>query len=77
MKYFDMTSVGKECGIKGNILLEYGIRCFQDLGMTRPCATIWAYNAKYDSSQCESICLKDFFEDYNGPAPTCALNDCL
>ena len=52
MKYFDMTSVGKECGIKTGILTAYGIRCFEDLGMTTPCASIWAYNAKYDSDVC-------------------------
>ena len=77
MNHYDMTSVGKKCGIEAKILTAFGIRCFEELGMTKPCAKIWAYNAKYDGKACESICFREFFKAYNGPPPACALNDCL
>ena len=77
MGIFDMTKVGKKCGMKGIISTEEGIKCFEELGFTRPCAAIWAYNAKYDSKHCFGTCIKNYFAPYNGAAPQCKLNDCL
>ena len=77
MYYFDMTTVGKQCGEWASTIFSKGVRCFENLGMTSSCAYIWASNAKFDGSYCRSICLKDYYEPYNGAPPTCPLNDCL
>lgn len=77
MKYPDMTSVGKTCGIKTLYSINSARQCFEDLGMTPPCARIWADNAKYDSKNCLMVCLGQYFSAYNGKYPRCELNACL
>ena len=77
MKYPDMTSVGKTCGIKTLYSMSSSIKCFEDLGMTAPCARIWADNAQYDSKNCVVLCLAQYFSAYNGAYPKCELNACL
>merc|ERR1711976_334099 len=72
----DMTKVGKECGLEAVLDIDLGIKCFQKLGMTKPCARIWAYDAVADTGPCGAICFKDLRQPYNIP-PTCKLNDCL
>jgi hypothetical protein len=77
MYYFDMTTVGKKCGQQAAVLFSRGVKCFENLGMSTPCAQIWASNAAQDGLVCKGICLEDYFEPYNGDPPTCPLNDCL
>jgi len=77
MKYFDMTAPGKKCGIRGLLGLNRSIKCFEGIGMSKSCANIWAYNARHDSKNCRYLCFRHYFSKYNGPFPTCALNDCL
>ena len=71
-----MTKVGKKCGLEAVLGINLGIECFQQLGMTKSCARIWAYDAVSDAGPCGATCLKDLRQPYNIP-PSCKLNDCL
>lgn len=62
---------------QGILKEEWGIECFEKLGFTTPCATIWAYDALFDEKHCGGICVKDLFKPYNGPPPFCPINACL
>ena len=77
MKIFDMAAAGKICAIKSLFSLEHGINCFESHGFTRPCAAIWTYNAIHDSKACFATCVINYFTNYNGPPPSCKLNNCL
>jgi len=72
----DITKVGKECGVEAVLDMALGIKCFRELGLTEPCAQIWAYDAVADAKPCGGTCLKDAGQPYNLP-PDCRLNDCL
>jgi len=84
-KSSDLTTEGKFCAKQGVVSFDVGVDCFIELGMTVDCAAIWSYNARNTAQECFSECLlvegsKTFFisdEPNNGPAPECALNDCL
>ncbi|GMH52229.1 hypothetical protein TrRE_jg6540 [Triparma retinervis] len=73
----DMTSAGKKCAAKGIINEHWGRKCYEDLGFTTPCATIWNYDGVYDGKECAWTCIKNLSADNNGPPPLCELNDCL
>ena len=73
----DMTHAGKICASKALISTKWGKKCYEDLGFTPPCATIWNYDGIYDGQNCKWICIKQLFADSNGPPPACELNDCL
>lgn len=49
------------------------VACIEGLGFTKPCAQIWAYNAKNTQAECFAICISDTL--YNNPDGT--LSDCL
>ena len=49
------------------------VACIEGLGFTRPCAQIWAYNAKNTQVECLAVCLADTtYNKANGE-----LSDCL
>jgi len=73
----DMTHAGKICATKGVINEGWGKKCYEDLGFTPPCATIWNYDGVYDSKECGWTCIKNLNSDNNGPPPLCELNECL
>ena len=73
----DMTSAGKKCATKGLISESWGKACYEDLGYTPPCASIWNFDGIYDGQQCKWTCIRHLFSDSNGPPPLCELNDCL
>ncbi|GMH59412.1 hypothetical protein TrLO_g10035 [Triparma laevis f. longispina] len=73
----DMTKEGKKCATKGLIHEHWGKKCYQNLGFTEPCSSIWNYDGIYDGKKCAGICIKNLFADNNGPPPACELNDCL
>mmetsp|Transcript_25999 Transcript_25999/g.51857 ORF Transcript_25999/g.51857 Transcript_25999/m.51857 type:complete len:271 (-) Transcript_25999:27-839(-) len=73
----DMTYEGKKCATKGLIHSHWGKKCYEDLGFTPPCASIWNYDGIYDGKACMGICVRNLFSDNNGPPPACELNDCL
>lgn len=73
----DMTSAGKKCATKGIINEHWGKKCYEDLGFTPPCATIWNYDGVYDGKECAWTCIRNLRSDNNGPPPLCELNDCL
>ena len=80
MKYHDLTTLGQECGVKGLTMRENGVECFQEkLGMTQGCAAIWMANVRSTLHNCGGVCFtEDLFDtEYNGPAPMCALSECL
>lgn len=41
------------------------IKCIEELGFSKPCAQIWAYNAKNTQAKCFDICIQDNI--YNNP----------
>lgn len=49
------------------------VACIEGLGFTKPCAQIWAYNAKNTQVECLAVCLAD--TTYN--KPNGQLSDCL
>ena len=73
----DMTSAGKKCATKGLIHESWGKKCYEELGYTTPCASIWNYDGIYDGKKCFGVCIKELFSDLNGPPPMCELNECL
>jgi hypothetical protein len=73
----DMTKKGKICGLEAALSTKLGVECFEKLGFTSPCATIWTYDAQYDLKHCGEICLEELFAPDNGPPPFCKINKCL
>jgi len=75
-----LTTEGKFCSAKTTISIEGGAACYQNLGMTKSCAKVWA-EAEYNTfTECFTECfLQDLNQDQpnNGPFPECKLNDCL
>lgn len=49
------------------------VDCIEELGFTKPCAQIWAYNAKNTQAECFAVCISDTL--YNNPDGS--LSDCL
>ncbi|MEZ4978045.1 MAG: hypothetical protein R2772_01990 [Chitinophagales bacterium] len=49
------------------------VACIEDLGFSKPCAQIWAYNARNTQQLCFDICIQDNI--YNKPDGS--LGDCL
>lgn len=49
------------------------VLCIEAIGFTKPCAQIWAYNAKNTQVECFAVCISDTL--YNKPDGT--LSDCL
>jgi secreted trypsin-like serine protease len=53
------------------------VSCLQQAGFTPDCATLWAHFAATELDVCSSKCQVISGEPSNGPAPECALPDCL
>ena len=79
LKHIDLTTLGEGCGAKAMTNFWRGQECFQELGFTEDCSKLWADNARKTGWNCGMTCLVgDILDkDFNGPPPTCALNDCL
>ena len=73
----DMTSAGKKCATKALVSKKWGQTCYENLGYTKPCATIWNFDGIYDGQNCKWVCMKNLFADLNGPPPACEMNACL
>lgn len=67
------------CGISGISGPTNGIRCYQNLGFTEGCATIWHYNGMETQRSCIGECADFYFSGRpnNGPPPSCQLDVCL
>uniref|UniRef100_A0A7S2VCE8 Uncharacterized protein n=1 Tax=Entomoneis paludosa TaxID=265537 RepID=A0A7S2VCE8_9STRA len=79
LKHVDLTTEGQRCGTQAMTSFFRGKDCFQDLGFTEACARLWADNARKTGWNCGLKCVSSDLRDmdFNGNAPTCALNDCL
>jgi hypothetical protein len=51
------------------------VACYQAVGFTSPCATLWAHFAATNTVLCASVCAGQL--TLNGPAPLCTLGTCL
>lgn len=75
--YAGNLDVGKpvrECGLKNfNQPFEALVECIMELGFTKPCAQIWAYNVRNTQSKCLKECLES--ETYHNPDGS--LSPCL
>ncbi|MCD8528945.1 MAG: hypothetical protein LRY27_03030 [Chitinophagales bacterium] len=56
-----------------NSPLDSLVLCIENLGFTKPCAQIWAYNTKNTQQHCFSVCIQD--TAYNKPDGS--LSNCL
>lgn len=78
MRHSDMVHKGRRCT---NRVLMFGIAsgvsCYQQLGFTKPCATIWAFNSLNTATICRKTCVRHLFSPPNLPEPHCKLNECL
>jgi len=77
MTHIDMVAEGRRCTNRALLSREWGRRCYEDLGFTTPCATIWAHNSINTATICRATCVRHLFSPANGPEPECKLNDCL
>ena len=78
MQHPDMVAAGRRCTNK--ILLfghSAGVACYEALGFTTPCATIWTYNSQNTATVCRKTCVRHLFSPPNQPEPHCRLNECL
>ena len=73
MKETDLTAAGTKCTIKG-ILFGESVDCYMNLGFTKSCATVWAYNSQHTTENCLGCGLPGTSP---GPAPDCKLNPCV
>jgi len=73
----DFTAAGKKCATMGLFNEDQGLKCYMELGLTGECAKIWNYDGIFDGKACGAVCAKELTWPNNGPAPACALNDCL
>lgn len=51
------------------------VGCLEELGFTRPCAWIWAWNTLHTRAECAAPCLAALDQPYH--LPDGSLNDCL
>eukprot|EP00934_Nitzschia_sp_Nitz4_P000779 Nitzschia sp. Nitz4//scaffold172_size47551//4330//5428//NITZ4_007137-RA/size47551-augustus-gene-0.37-mRNA-1//1//CDS//3329538738//779//frame0 len=51
------------------------IQCFADMGLTDSCGLLWAHFGAANANECATQCFGS--TELNGPAPECALSDCL
>lgn len=76
--YVEDLDIGKavrECGIKNlTAPIRDVVSCLEDLGFSKPCAQIWAYNVKNSQEKCFQLCITDN-DSYNNPDGT--LSPCL
>ena len=73
----DFTTAGKKCATKGLLNEAAGQKCYEAIGLTPECAKIWNYDGIYDGTTCLTACITHLMDPNNGPAPQCALNECL
>lgn len=55
------------------------IQCFEEMGFSTPCATLWAHHSAASTVQCGTVCLPDGtgFTKLNEDPPTCEFAPCL
>ena len=79
LSYPDLTTKGTECSLRALEEFQDGIKCYQEVGYTAPCAEMWVYNGFNTKEKCLGYCASFtiFKRPNNGPAPYCKLDDCL
>lgn len=75
----ELRQSSTQCGFRGVINADDGVECFRELGFSESCAQIWFFNTRQTSTQCGSLCAPFALsgDPPNGPAPECALAECL
>ena len=48
MRFPDLTSAGVQCSVDTLLNFDGGVLCYEGLGFTNACATVWAHNSKFD-----------------------------
>jgi hypothetical protein len=71
----DLTTPVRACGLSSGGDLTENVACLEELGFTRPCAQIWAYNTANTRASCLSICTGLLGAPYHEPDGS--LNACL
>lgn len=75
MAHDDLTTPVRHCGIWHHAGSERDVECLEQLGFTRPCAQIWAYNNRHTREVCLRPCVVDLVSHYNERDGS--LNRCL
>jgi len=73
----DIGKAVRNCGLK-NALQPFDslLVCLQDLGFTKPCAQIWAYNTRNTQSNCFQECINsETYHNRNGTLSECLACD--
>jgi hypothetical protein len=71
----DLTTPVRACGIQASGDFDANVTCLEELGFSRPCAQIWAYNTAHTRDNCLSICTELLGAPYHEPDGS--LNACL
>ena len=78
MKHPDMVAQGRRCTNRIMLFgIPSGVACYEALGFTTACATIWAHNSLNTATVCRYLCTRHLFSPPNQPQPHCRLNECL
>ena len=77
MTHPDMVAEGRKCTHRALLSANGGRQCYEALGFTTPCATIWSQNSFNTASLCRAPCVRQLFSPANLPEPSCKLNECL
>lgn len=75
----NLRELATSCGFQSRLSRSLGVSCFQGLGFTEGCATVWFYNARETADSCLFQCLLFalFGRSPNGAAPLCELVPCI
>lgn len=72
----DLGRKVQDCGVKTLTgTLEMNIACLEQLGFTKTCARIWAYNTRFTRTKCLGVCFTLLDAPYH--LPDGGLNGCL
>jgi hypothetical protein len=71
----DLTAPVRACGVLRGDTVDTLVTCLSELGFTRPCAQVWAYNTLHTRARCLDVCVAQL----NAPYHTAdgGLNACL
>jgi hypothetical protein len=73
----DVGADVKKCGLQNlTAPINELVACIQELGFTKPCAQIWAYNVKNTQKKCFDDCLKsEPYNNFDGSLSPCLACD--
>lgn len=72
----DLGRKVQDCGVKAfSGTIETNVTCLEQLGFTKACARVWAFNTRFTRGKCLATCLTQLEAPYHQPDG--GLNACL